>query len=169
MLPGHSLDAREFYSMFIDAMSAGQSVDSLDRVAYITDLIDLIWKDDRIASSYTMSPKKGLCTISEKLTAHSKTHKIWNLVLLSVTLDSPSSVHSAVGGFNLDSEDFLSQGFSFVTPRKVGQTKWVKQTNKLAHCHKKYMRSHCPYQCWTWQILVLGHQAMFKIFSTYLK
>ena len=135
MLPGHSLDAREFYSMFIDAMSAGQSVDSLDRVAYITDMIDLIWKDDRIASSYTMSPKKGLCTISEKSTAHSKTHKIWNLVLLSVSLDSPSSVHSAVGGFNLDLEDFLSQGFSFVTPRKVGQTKWVKQTNKQTNSH----------------------------------
>ena len=42
MLSGHSLDAREFYSMFIDAMSAGQSVDGFDRVAYVTDLIDLI-------------------------------------------------------------------------------------------------------------------------------
>ena len=82
-----------------------------------------------------MSPRKGLCTISEKSTAHSKTHKIRNLVLLSVTLDSPSSVHSAVGGFNLDLEDFLSQGFSFVTPRKVGQTKWVKQTNKQTNSH----------------------------------
>ena len=41
-MPGCSLDAGEFSAMLIDAMSAGQSVGSLDRASYIIHVTDEI-------------------------------------------------------------------------------------------------------------------------------
>ena len=60
--------------------------------------------------------------------------------ILVVCVDLPCSVHSSVGGFNLSSQlaEFLSQGFSFVAPHKVGEASQMCKTLKSQFDNFKY-------------------------------